>query len=314
MRDLQEYKNPVAFFASGLGDHIVNLPALRALCSLFPNSLRLLCMSNNPEVFFGDLAVRSFLEIDCEADWHKKVFSPKRAAELIGDCDLFVSMNLWYSSDVEDLLKLLDPEMTIGFHDAFKRAVARDNEKHMADVAFDIPLAFDSSLNIDDFSQPFHIHDKYIDIANDILKWVPDGKRVLTLHADTYWDKRWATENWTSTLDQFLAKHPEYIVLVVGQRDFEIDTGKLGDKVVPCYGISLGASLALVSKSHRFIGIDSCMLHAADIFRVPSVGLFGATSPTQWGLRFGPHEHVYGDGSMQNLSVEDVLTALEEIS
>lgn len=67
--------------------------------------------------------------------------------------------------------------------------------------------------------------------------------------------------------------------------------------------LRLGVALALVSLSDLFLGVDSCMLHMADLCRVPGVGLFGPDSSEgarkcRGGLSFrgassrhGPREH-----------------------
>ncbi len=60
------------------------------------------------------------------------------------------------------------------------------------------------------------------------------------------------------------------------------------------------------------MGIDSCMLHAADLARVPGVGLYSPTQPAIWGFRFAPHRHVYG-GTMADISVDDVFSAMESL-
>jgi len=56
-------------------------------------------------------------------------------------------------------------------------------------------------------------------------------------------------------------------------------------------------------------------LHAADLFRVPGVGLFGPTDPYRWGFRLSPHgRSIWGMGMMEAISREAVLEALLEIA
>jgi ADP-heptose:LPS heptosyltransferase len=68
----------------------------------------------------------------------------------------------------------------------------------------------------------------------------------------------------------------------------------------------------LVGTADLFVGIDSSMLHAADLARVPGVGLFGPTRAAEWGFRFAPHRHV-DRTTMADITVDAVLDALEEL-
>ena len=59
MRDAQR---PVAIFGNGLGDHLLVLPALRALVETFAGRLGLVCMAGAPEIFFADLRFPGLLD------------------------------------------------------------------------------------------------------------------------------------------------------------------------------------------------------------------------------------------------------------
>jgi hypothetical protein len=64
------------------------------------------------------------------------------------------------------------------------------------------------------------------------------------------------------------------------------------------------------------------MLHAADLYRIPGVGLFGTgkiKSGTtnfkyrQWGFRFSRHRHVWDPRGMEHIREETVLHELESL-
>ena len=73
------------------------------------------------------------------------------------------------------------------------------------------------------------------------------------------------------------------------------------------------ASCCLVAESDFFIGIDSCMLHVADMARVPGVGLFGPTSAKEFGFYIGPNITIQADGSMEKIEVDMVTNALDHL-
>ena len=62
------------------------------------------------------------------------------------------------------------------------------------------------------------------------------------------------------------------------------------------------------------MGIDSSMLHVADLCGVPGVGLFGPSNAEHWGFRLARHRHVCGrDARMDTIAPEEVIQALEDI-
>jgi hypothetical protein len=64
-----------------------------------------------------------------------------------------------------------------------------------------------------------------------------------------------------------------------------------------------------VSAAITLVGV-----HVADLWGIPAIGLFGPTRPETWGFRFSDTGvHVDGRGSMQNISVEQVVSAFSSI-
>src|SRR5262249_48126309 len=143
---------------------------------------------------------------------------------------------------------------------------------------------------------------------------LPAGSQVLVVHADTKPEKMWETTNFIATLDLFLQRHPEFVVWVVGTEDLQLNGGQQGGKVRRYLRLPLGQAMALVAEADLFLGVDSCMLHVADLFRVPGVGLFGPTLPAEWGFRFGTHLHLVGnDGELASIQPLAALAALETL-
>jgi len=103
--------------------------------------------------------------------------------------------------------------------------------------------------------------------------------------------------------------------LLVGRPERTVDTAQWrnASRVIPCYGLSLPSSCCLVAESDFFIGIDSCMLHVADMARVPGVGLFGPTNAKEFGFYIGPHIMIQADGSMDKIAVDIVAEALNQL-
>jgi ADP-heptose:LPS heptosyltransferase len=123
----------------------------------------------------------------------------------------------------------------------------------------------------------------------------------------------WPTDRWITVLEWFLERHSDTVVLDVGLCDLGLDRLSCGDRVIPCAGLPLSVAIGLLQWGNLFIGVDSCFLHAADLFRVPGVGLFGPTNSREFGFRFGPHRHVSGNPSMHSITVDAVIHAVQSL-
>jgi ADP-heptose:LPS heptosyltransferase len=132
----------------------------------------------------------------------------------------------------------------------------------------------------------------------------------MAIHAESAGrEKMWPIARWDDFVARFLAAHEDVFVLGLGVEDRGLGTGRARQRFLPCYGLPLPSSLALLACADLFAGIDSCLLHAADLFRVPGVGIFGPTSPVEFGFLFAPHRHVGGDCPITDVAVDDVLRA-----
>ena len=65
-------------------------------------------------------------------------------------------------------------------------------------------------------------------------------------------------------MDLFLACNSDFVVMLLGKSGESLQHLQIGHRVIPCYGLPLETSLALVALSDLFVGVDSCLLHMAD--------------------------------------------------
>ncbi len=138
---------------------------------------------------------------------------------------------------------------------------------------------------------------------------------MLAVHTETAPSKQWPLESFKRVLNAFLTRHPEWLVLVLDLADRGLESIPRGKQVLAASGIAIPPAMALVGICDAFLGVDSCMLHAADFFRLPSVGLFGPTSEQRWGFRVTKHHrHITGAGSMEAIEEGVVAEALEELA
>ena len=306
---------PLAFICNGYGDNFLNLPALRALCRLFEGRLTLVCRQG-PDLFcFDDLVVNRRITLDARFNGVDYEFDAVAAAAEIGECDLFLSLVPWSSSSLSDLLAAWGDLVSIGFFENYTHRLRRDYDKPSADLAFDIVRSLRPDYQLHDFVEPLRYPTERRQDVHEILSLLEPGTRTLSVHMDTHAHKTWDETRWVKSLDEFLDKHPDFVVLLVGrpQRPVDTEQWRNSGRVIPCYGLSLSASCCLVAESDFFIGIDSCMLHVADIARVPGVGLFGPTNAKEFGFYIGPHVMIQADGAMEKIETDMVTQALNQL-
>lgn len=301
-------------YANGIGDHLVTLPAVRALSRLLRGRLRLVTFPGAAELYyrdvpFVDVIATPFRDLPSEG----RSFDARAVAQRIARCPLLISLNPWHSRSMDDLLRLAKPHASIGFDDAFQAYLPPDFDRHSADMAFEVVRALDASLRIEDFAQPPQLDPEARRRGRHLRACLPRGARMLVVHADTRPWKEWRPEYYRAALHGFLDRHPNFIAFVLGTGDHGLDRGPNASQVLPSLGLHLHTCMALVEAADLFLGIDSCLLHAADLFRTPGVGLFGATRVREWGFRFGPHVHIDCGPRMDRDRVRHVVSALTRL-
>jgi ADP-heptose:LPS heptosyltransferase len=149
-------------------------------------------------------------------------------------------------------------------------------------------------------------------LAKKLRADLPREAVLLAVHADTKPEKAWSPAKLAEVLNEFLERHRHVIAIVVGVDPFAVDIGRNRGRLLSCHGIPLSVAFAITDECDLFLGIDSCMLHMADLCRVPGVGLFGPTDPSEFGFRFARHIHVSA-ATMSEISVTEVGEALETL-
>jgi ADP-heptose:LPS heptosyltransferase len=319
--ELLRAPRPAVLFANKIGDALLTLPTMRALGELFDAPLTVICPKFAFDLCFGEVSSRHVditeLRPALRPAPHRAVDHEAVAAE-VGEVDVLIDTVPWNmpsNAVVRALAQRIAPATSVGFGDDEHAhdIVVRKEARHSADLIFALATLFDPAAVIDDYAQPVQVSAAVDASARAIRDSVPDRAKVLVVHADPDWDKkRWPITRFVALLDLFLTRHPDFVVWVVGMGHEELNVGRHGDRVVPYLRLPLDVTMALVSKADLFLGIDSCMLHAADLARVPGVGLFGPTRPVTWGFRFAPHRHVDRQ-TIADITVEEVFDALEDI-
>jgi ADP-heptose:LPS heptosyltransferase len=271
-------------------------------------------MPGQRRTFFSGIPLRSVCETEVRSRRGRQAgFNARAVARRIGRCDLFLSLNSWRSASLDRLAALLSPAMSVGFSPAFRVGMAKRLTQHITDEAFRVPAYLDPSLQLSDFAFPPSLPSRVGPLIRQFLRAVAPGKRVLAVHSETKLHKRWAPDRLSKVLVAFLERHPEFVIFVLDFHKPKLKMTKFKDRIIHSRGLPLPYAFGALKESDLFLGVDSCMLHAADLFRIPGVGLFGPTDPRRYGFLFAPHRHVHDSRGMEFISESAVLKALESL-
>lgn len=161
---------------------------------------------------------------------------------------------------------------------------------HSFDLAFKAVQSLDSNLDIEQFNSAPRLCDEGEALAVETIRSARDGNPLLVIHTETKSAKMWTSANWAKLCLRMRKDYPSIAIACIDLREPQGELGDLfrSDKYcvhAPMQPLSVGAGL--ISGAVAFVGIDSYPLHVADLFRIPSVGLFRCTSAKKYGIRFG---------------------------
>lgn len=311
---LADAENPVAFFANGIGDAILTLPALRALIEIFPGRLTLITHGGAAYLdLLKPLATKRqlYIKSGTKCDWENEDI--REFAASVGECDLFISLVAWHSPSLGYLIECLAPAKTIGYSASYDFSLPRDYSKHTAELTFDAVRTISPESKLRDYLDPPIYPVRSIQMAEDIRASLGQDVRLLSVHMETLPEKLWDPAKLSLFLERFLTAHPQYIAMFVNHAAYslKLQNDTFQNRVIVQKGLSLDDSMCLVHYSDFFLGADSCMLHVADLGRVPAVGLFGPTSAAEFGFLVGPHVAIQSRSEVTEIEVDCVLAAME---
>jgi ADP-heptose:LPS heptosyltransferase len=326
-----EWRHPVAFFMNGIGDHILSLPALRAVAEYCRGRLTLVCSAHPASQVFDELPVRRLVRVAQETFPRQTVFDWRAAAAQITECDLFLSLVPCPSEGLAHLVEALRPEFCVGVvprgnSTAVNCQQTWDRTKHSSRAAFEVVRCLWPGAAFEQFVGPPVFTEDTRGRVQAIKALLPAGTKCLALHTETLPEKMWPVERFNRVIEEFLRRHDDYACFLVATRDTGIDAGAFGDRLIPTFSrtspfagreygcLPLRVAQCLVAGSQLFLGVDSCFLHVADFCSVPAVALFGPTSPREFGCVVAPNRTLDGHGSMEAIEVDDVLESLDQMA
>lgn len=312
MPDPAQVRHAVVFFSRGLGDHLLALPTMRALCALFPGKLTLLVSHSAPDLLFGGAEFARIVELEMNfRDADALMYDPRHAARQLGPQDLFLSVLPGGVREWAQLAEVLRPRWMVGVADGFACRIPVRPALHALERTFVVPRAFDRSLQPAAFAAPLPLPAESVHFV-ETLRSRLRGRRLLIIHGETKPEKQWSPSAWTALLSRFFAENPDFAGIEIFRDHSALISGL--SNILSLRGLPLASAMALVAAADLVVCTDSLFLHTADLWHTPTVALFGPTEERIWGARFNPVYKFVQAASMDTLKVDPVLAAMDNLA
>lgn len=115
------------------------------------------------------------------------------------------------------------------------------------------------------------------------------GMPIISIHPDAAWKVRyrvWPLNNYIELIKEIAGNYKGRIIILGDKTTKEYVNSVVKKEGVPeilnlCGATTLSQTAAIIKQSALFIGNDSSLLHIANALHIPSIGIFGPTSPEQ---------------------------------
>lgn len=304
----------VVFYANGLGDAIINRPAFSALCRNLPRPVRLIRGEDRGDFLWNGLDFDEIVVLAMHRrDDGGREFDVDAVPERFVGCDRFVSLVPWFSSSLTRLVARLGPTYSIGFGYGFDYSVPLDYRVNSVSLGFCIAQSLDMDTCLAHHRLPLRFAATPIEkVAALFGELARVGlHRVIGMHTETLAQKQWDASLFAKVACKVLSRTDDVVVLVVDYHASIPVCACHGHRWVQVPRLGLESAMHIVSRCHAFLGVDSCMLHAADLADVPGVLLFGPhTEPSEFGYFWSHGRHLRFRQRDDEQPVEEAVDAL----
>ncbi|MEO8006453.1 MAG: glycosyltransferase family 9 protein [Betaproteobacteria bacterium] len=303
-------RGTLVFHHNGIGDYVMSLPALRLLAQAAPKPVCLVSGNGPASFLYDELDVDQRLHADVMPAHFAHGFDPVDVPMGQG-FDVFISLATWIAPAICKLAQQSGARTRIGFFSQFSLRLDV-GDIHDFERMFALALPFSPGARFEDFTAPCRVPEGTPGLRTSIA---PGAKRLLVVHPDSRKEKMWPIDRYDTLLRAFLDDAPNWHVAVLNTPHERLRLALETGRASVVLDADLATSMRLVTEADLFLGIDSCMLHVADLARIPGIALFGPTRAHQFGYRLGPNRFArnleVGNG-LESLGMDRVLSTLHE--
>jgi heptosyltransferase-2 len=292
----REIKKILVFQTGGIGDILNVFPLIKILDSEFPHSKINTLTEFDPDIFQlmrNNNAIDETIMFNSEMSFFKKmklfynlrnsaydlVISPSRGRGMV-ECSIitFIIGKKWRVGFFKDGVGFLYTN-TVNFK--YNLPIFQQN----------ISLLKSIGMHVNNKNIELRVPDEDLLFAQDILKEVKEQERILIAISPTAASlqklKEWPIDNFIKLSKSLIEELNAFIILLGSKKDYErlkYFEQSVDEKnyIINLSGkTNLLQTTAIIKNCNLFIGNDSGLLHIANALNIPSIGIFGPTSPEQ---------------------------------
>lgn len=275
------------------------LPTIRAFVANFGSDVGLIVGNDLPTEL---LALFNHIQVEIVVISRTEGRRRIQHGNPIGGCDIFVSLVQWHNDSVIHFAREADAKLTIGHYEGFDLFLPLHNHLHCIDQTFRLFAPFAPREKCEKFSGPIQFEAGLMDRFRS-LRTCFKGKPLLVAHFDSAKNKI-PSRDWINSVLNAVDQRVECSIVAIGRTSMLEAFTNVDVEILD----SLGLCMLLAASADVFIGVDSCMLHVADLHRRTGIGVFVSTDPKEYGFRFATRARSITTGS-KNDDSSRILTS-----
>lgn len=303
---MSSFRKIKLFFSNGIGDLIMALPTIRAFLAYFGSDVGLIIGNDLPREMLSFLGQGQIEIVDIRRVEGRRWIGSDSGP---GECDIFVSLVQWHNESVLQLASKTGAKLTIGHYKSFGLHVPLFDNVHCIDQTFRLFAMFSSHQDCGMYSGPLTF-DSRIKGSVATLKGRLGKVPLLVCHLDSAKSKVPAPQ-WTNSVLCEVRQRTNCAIVLIGRNSMLASLSNVDAEILD----SLELCMLLAAEADVFLGIDSCMLHVADLHRRTSVGVFVSTDPKEYGFRFSKNfiHIVHEQNSYSKVGIHSVSEYLSKV-
>ena len=139
---------------------------------VLPTPLALITAEGPTEFLFNDVGIERIVKVPMErpSPDAARCFSPSTVAQQLGPVECLISLVQWHSAALGELLSLVRPAWSIGFHPEFDFCLSSNGGEHAADRTFKLVKKFAPNVELSDFADPPELPPQSVSAAEAVRR------------------------------------------------------------------------------------------------------------------------------------------------
>jgi heptosyltransferase-3 len=303
----KDIKNIFLIQLGDIGDVVLSFPCIRALKENFPKANIIVAVREKARELIEDCPWATDVisigkekrRLGEEIIYQKRFFSHLRKFNFDLAIDLRTGTRgaiLALLSGARQRIGRFADDGRLWRNRIFTRLLSPLNELNQYAAEHNINILSPLDLSIRDRLPVLFVTHRRREMALSILRQekIPFNRPIVAVHPYSLWNyKEWRTKEFVSLID-YISINYNNIVVITGS---EKERNRAEEMIKRCKTTvfnlagktSIGTLPAVFEACGLFIGVDTAALHIAAAVGIPTIGIFGPSSPINWAPKGDQH-------------------------